>query len=210
MAGGRKEPSGPILERIAELGRLCGDAGVPWALGGGHAANRYRSEARATVDIDLFVDAPPEVRDRIEAELVERGWDVRRFPSDDSIRTARRGDHERLDLLYSETDLEREVIDRAQSNVESDVPVIDGEALIVLKLIAGRSRDEDDVLSMLLAHPDWSDSDWILAKAKEWDQEEPWDRLRASADAKRQEAGVDSAESDPDESPPKNGLPDPP
>ena len=114
MAGGRKEPSGPILERIAELGRLCGDAGVPWALGGGHAANRYRSEARATVDIDLFVDAPPEVRDRIEAELVERGWDVRRFPSDDSIRTARRGDHERLDLLYSETDLEREVIDRAQ------------------------------------------------------------------------------------------------
>ena len=210
MAGSRKGTPTAILELIAELGRLCGSAGARWALGGGHAANRYRSQVRATIDIALHLDAEPEIRDRIEDDLASDGWEVRRFSADGSIQSAIRGGRERLDLLYSETDLEREAVERAQSNMESEVPVLDGECLIVFKLIADRPRDNDDVISILLAHPEWSESDWIREQAKQWDREGQWNELRVAANDKRRVAGLAHMDPTGEGSPSEDDLPDPP
>ena len=160
----RPEGSYEDLKSFAE------SLGVPWALAGALAAERYRLTARATKDADLLVSWKPGLD-----QLIERaGWEVRTAsdPGDPPyLIRARRGE-QYVDLLVALTDYQQVALERAKDNV------LTVEDVLVHKIIAWRGRDRDDIESILAAG---HDIDW--AYVRHWVEyfgfEDRLDRLRA-------------------------------
>lgn len=84
----------------------------------------------------------------------KRGWQVSHRPGDQWLVRLRHPTHGRADLIAAETEYQKGAIRRAWRSPlreSGDAKVIRAEDVVILKLIAHRYRDDDDVASILAA-----------------------------------------------------------
>lgn len=154
---------GPLIERIAaELDRRR----LPYMVAGGQAVLLY-GEPRLTRDIDItlgvdldrladvqeaalaagftpLVDSEPFVRETMVLPCVDAGSGIR------------------IDFIFSFSPYEAEALLRARCVTVGSTPVrfVSPEDLIILKIVAGRDRDLEDV-RILMARNRGLDRPWI-------------------------------------------------
>jgi hypothetical protein len=142
---------GPALKRVVEV---LGSAGVPHMVIGG-VANLVWGQVRTTTDLDLTVDIEAIGIDRFLAIVEQVGEHV----PDDPTEVAERGrlvvvrtpGGIRVDFALAALPFEVEAIRRAtpMTVLDVSVPVCAPEDLIVMKSVAERTRDHDDVVGIL-------------------------------------------------------------
>jgi hypothetical protein len=165
-------------DAISALLDLLDRSGVEYVVIGGHAVNAWL-EPRFTADLDVTLQADPDVMARLRDVLAEKGYRVTRehgadLPSGpDFVRFVSDRESLTLEVQTAKTELQRECLRRAAASGRRP-RIATAEDLIVMKLIAGRPRDEIDLLGLLrLDELDWA---YIERFAVEW---EVVDRLRS-------------------------------
>lgn len=168
---------------VAEIGRLLDAAGVAYVVIGAHAVNAWL-EPRFTADIDVTVAMEPEELPRLRDVLLGAGYslvtshgadqasgpDFLRFRSQDGVVA--------LELQTAKTPFQIEVIARGISR-EGSARIATVEDLIVLKLIASRAKDQNDLLGLArLSGIDWP---YVERWAEAWDVGPALSALRVSA-----------------------------
>lgn len=123
------------------LARLA-DAGVRHALIGGAAANVYRRERRVTKDYDTLVETFDGLRGSLEAAGFELEGRHRGTQDEWLLRAS--VDGVGFDFSLAEVAVQKIAVERARSNHG----VATAEDVILLKLIANRHQDRDDVVSI--------------------------------------------------------------
>ena len=163
---------------IQALARLLDRADIPYALIGGHAVNTLL-EPRLTRDIDVTVVASAEGIGRLRAALEAEGFQLERefgseLPSGpDFLRFV--SEPVVIEVQTAKTRYQHDVVRRAAS--EDGVRVASPEDLIVLKLIADRPKDQEDLRGLArLRSLDWS---YVERCTEEWDVQGRLRRLRA-------------------------------
>ncbi len=158
-----------------ELGLLLDELRLGYALIGGQAVNCW-VRPRATEDVDFVVLADRDAIERVEARLRDLGYSyMRRMDGGESsgpdfVRMSLPGSTTIIDLQTAKTEFQDAVINRAAVVGADATRVATAEDLIVMKLIAGRSKDGDD--ARRLVQLDGLDLDYIRQRAGEWGLEE--------------------------------------
>ncbi len=150
----------PLAKAIAALAAVLERLGVRWYLFGAQAALLYGA-ARLTADVDVTVD----LGDRQTALLVEAlekgGFRLRVRDVGGFVATTRvvpvlhRPSGMPIDLVLAGPGLEDLFFKRRRWRIVDGVrvPVASPEDIIVMKVLAGRGKDEDDVVAILAARP---------------------------------------------------------
>lgn len=146
-----------------------------FAVGGGFAADLYRSEIRGTGDIDFLFLTNGSEKEKGKALLNQLDlngreatlFDLKRLPgmnkksADVFILVGRKGkEKEGVDLLLPPFPWFQNAIERAQVNLFDFghgigvVPTLTAEDVILAKLDAGRLKDKDDINSIFAAYAD--------------------------------------------------------
>lgn len=148
----------PVASLLAELGSALDALGLPWYLFGAQAAIVY-GVARLTADVDVTVYAADRATADWLGAVEQRGFQ-RRFDDAAFIAQTRVVPLVHLatglpvDLVLAGPGLEEQFLQRREMHAVDDVrvPVISRQDLIVLKVLAGRSKDLDDVVMLLRIH----------------------------------------------------------
>jgi predicted nucleotidyltransferase len=155
---------------LADVARLMEQAGVRYVVIGAHAVNAWL-EPRATADVDLTIEAGVADHARLRDTLLAAGFreaaaDRPGAPSGpDFVRYVSEESTLRIEVQTAKTALQQSVLDRARRTDEG-VLVATPEDLIVLKLIAGRAKDEIDLVGLVrLTGLDWP---YVERWADEW------------------------------------------
>ena len=172
--------SASALARIADL---FVRADVPYAVIGAHGVNAWL-EPRFTADIDITASIDPPALLRLRRTFADAGYEPTveyggHLPSGpDFVRFASRDRLTIVEIQAAKTALQLEVVRRARTSSDG-IRVATPEDLIVLKLIADRPKDRQDLLG-LIALPDL---DWAHVEqwAAEWDVTERLAALRREA-----------------------------
>jgi hypothetical protein len=159
--------SASALARIADL---FGRAEVEYAVIGAHGVNAWL-EPRFTADIDITARVDVPAMSRLRSAFSGAGYEATvehgaHLPSGpDFVRFASADRLTLVEIQAAKTALQHEVIRRARASAEG-IRVATPEDLIVLKLIADRPKDRQDLLG-LVALPDL---DWAHVEhwAAEW------------------------------------------
>jgi len=150
----------PLAEALAALGRALGKLRVRWYLFGAQAALLYGA-ARLTADVDITV----QLGDRETAEVVraleQAGFRLRVRDAHKFVATTRVLPfvHPRsgmpIDIVLAGPGLEELFFKRRRRRTVDGVPVpvASPEDVVVMKVLAGRGKDEDDVVAILAARP---------------------------------------------------------
>jgi len=150
----------PLAKALAALARVLERQGVTWYLFGAQAALLYGA-ARLTADVDVTVD----LGDRETVELV-RALERARF----RLRIRNIGDFVAttrvvplvhtpsgmpIDIVLAGPGLEELFFKRRRRRMVDGVrvPVASPEDIIVMKVLAGRGKDDDDAVAILAARP---------------------------------------------------------
>lgn len=164
---------------LATLASVFEQAGLAYALIGGHAVNLWL-EPRFTADVDVTVAADPAALARARAGLEALGYRVNaehgaELPSGpDFVRFVRDPHDPPIEIQAAKTSLQHELIARATR--DSGVATATPEDLILLKLIAHRPKDLADLAGLLaLTGLDWS---YVEQRARDWDVMDRLVRLR--------------------------------
>lgn len=142
------------------LGQVLDENGLDAALIGGHAVNFWETP-RFTEDFDFTVAANPSAIQRIVERLQAEGWEIvhRQHPGGpsgpDFIRMQNPQTRDMLDIQAAKTDYQDLLIRRAVREPGQPFPVATREDLIVLKLVAWRPVDQQDVLRLGKRQIDW-------------------------------------------------------
>ena len=148
----------PLARALAALARVLEKQGVRWYLFGAQAALLYGA-ARLTADVDVTVD----LGDRATVELVralERaGFRLRVRDVDDFVATTRvvpllhPPSGMPIDVVLAGPGLEELFFKRRRRRMVDGVRVhvASPEDVIVMKVLAGRGKDEDDAVAILAA-----------------------------------------------------------
>lgn len=185
------EPEGTLSDALVAVHDLLVDASVDHALCGGLAANLYREEVRATADVDLYlvIGAAPLVE--LTRSFEEAGW--RAHPSWRRAEQLRleRDDLPRVDCLIAGTDFERQAVRNAVGIriAGRDMKVLTPEDLIVLKLVAGRSRDYEAVAAVVNARGGDLDVRYVGRKLEGLGMKDRWDRALEEAEREAEDPG---------------------
>jgi hypothetical protein len=139
---------------LRRLSTIFEDAGLRVALIGGHAVN-FWGRPRFTDDVDFTVSADAEairiVRAELEATgfLVTRNQDSGESSGPDFVQFKRRETGDIVELQIAKTPYQELVLKRAVLLDDTQpLPVATVEDLIILKLIANRSIDHEDVIRL--------------------------------------------------------------
>lgn len=164
----------------ALVARVFGEAGLAYAIIGGHAVNVWL-EPRFTADLDVTVAANPAALARARAGLEAAGYVVTLehgagLPSGPDFVRFTRGPHDPpIEVQAAKTRLQEELIARARREPDG-VLVATPEDLIVLKLIAHRPKDLADLAGLvILPGIDWP---YVEERARDWEVLDRLDRLR--------------------------------
>lgn len=148
----------PLADALAALARALAALKAPWYLFGAQAALLYGA-ARLTADVDITVM----LGDRPTADLVRalekagfrlRVRDVGAFVAKTRVLPVL---HPRsgmpIDIVLAGPGLEQAFFKRRRRRrIEgNNVPVASPEDIVVMKLLAGRAKDEDDVIAIIAA-----------------------------------------------------------
>lgn len=146
---------------------------VPFAVIGGIAAG-VRGEPRFTADVDVVIGVDVDrALAMVDALAGSRFRPL--FPDViQVIRTAfilpirHRETEIKVDLALGLTGFEQQLIARAPKMKLANrvVPVATSEDLILLKVLAGRPRDDDDITRIVARHGDALDWDYLLQTAE--------------------------------------------
>lgn len=148
----------PVADLLADLGRAFDALGMPWFLFGAQAAIVY-GVARLTADVDVTVRPPAGPAGNWLTSLERYGFE-RRFVDPAFIDQTRvmpvvhRATGLPVDIVLAGPGLEEELLRRAvtQSIDGVAVPVIEIADLVILKILASRAKDLDDVATLLRIH----------------------------------------------------------
>lgn len=142
------------------VARILDSVGASYVVIGGHAVNCWL-EPRLTGDIDVAVSGNRAQAEALRAALLSEGFRVTRehgagvTSGPDFVRFVSADGEAVIETQAAKTEFQREVIRRAVSTPEG-VRVATVEDLIVLKLIADRTKDQADIEGLLnLGSLDW-------------------------------------------------------
>ena len=155
----------------AEFAELMAGTGVQCALIGGYAVNAW-VRPRLTDDFDFIVLGGRAAIERAEQQLTALGFSYvrkhdERGPSGPEFVKMRHSERAlEIDLQVAKTDYQVLVVQRALAVVGTSLRVATPEDLIVLKLIAGRSKDNDDLRRLgCLEEINWA---YVAEHGAEW------------------------------------------
>lgn len=138
---------------------LFAEAGLEAAVIGGVARN-YWELPRLTYDLDLTVAAEKDAVEIVVRAFVEHGYEVMRNQGPeqrsgpDFVQLLNPRSHQVVELQAAKTDFQALVIERGTPIPGAEpLRVASREDVIVLKLIAFRRKDQDDLVN-LANHPD--------------------------------------------------------
>lgn len=146
-----------VAETLEDLRRVLAARGLGWYVFGAQAVS-VRGAPRTTQDIDVTVAVPRSGLPQLVGDLEAAGFH-HRHPAlaDELVRMgavlplhhARTGME--LDLVIAASGLEDLILRRAESAAIDGilVPVASATDLVVMKILAGRGKDLDDVRSLL-------------------------------------------------------------
>lgn len=146
----------PVAELLADLSRGFAAAGMRWYLFGAQAAIVY-GVARLTADVDVTARAPDETATASWLPTVEASGFERRFADPHFIQESRvvplvhQATALPVDIVLAGPGLEDELLARAVQRPIDDVmvPVVEVSDLVILKVLAARPKDAEDVASLL-------------------------------------------------------------
>jgi hypothetical protein len=149
-----RKPS-PFVALLADLKRVCDALGLGWYVFGAQAALLYGS-ARLTADVDITVRLDQLTPEAFAERLRAAGF-VLRIDDPAFIRTTRvlpvlhRATGIPVDVVLAGPGLEEMFLERAQSHrlAGITVPVAIAEDIVVMKLLASRDKDREDVVAIL-------------------------------------------------------------
>lgn len=149
----------PVAEVCTGVGRALGPLGVRWYVFGAQAAILW-GVRRLTADVDVTVDAGDRPTAQLVDALVREGFVLRVSDADEFVRATRVVPLRHvatsfpLDLVLAGPGFEERFFERATGVTIGDVriPVPRVEDVIVMKVLAGRAKDVEDVLAMLAAN----------------------------------------------------------
>jgi hypothetical protein len=140
----REVPVGPVDETLERVDRILREAGITFAVAGGFAVIEHGYE-RFTKDVDLLVLTGDLLRAMEVLRATEFSGD--RTPMGARMRDERTG--VQVDLLGTAFEGDERAIRRAGKSRR--LTVIPVEHLVLMKLEAGRMKDEADVVELLKA-----------------------------------------------------------
>lgn len=147
----------PLLALLADFQQACARLNVGWYLFGAQAALLYGSP-RLTADADMTVLLGRVSTEAFAAGLRDLGFDLR-VEDDAFVRTTRvlpvlhRASGFPADVVLGGPGLEELFLARAQLRTIHGlaVPIALAEDLVAMKVLAGRRKDEEDVVAILSA-----------------------------------------------------------
>jgi hypothetical protein len=159
-------PASPLAELFASLGRVFDALGLRWYVIGAQAAS-FHGAARLTADVDVTVAlASTSVADLIAAltagDFAPRVVDAIDFAERTHVVPTVHGPTRiPVDVVIAGPGLEEEFLHRAEIHHLGDarVPVASAEDLLVMKVLAGRPKDIEDVGAVLRARQGQLDLD---------------------------------------------------
>lgn len=151
----------PVAELLADLSSGFAAAGIPWYLFGAQAAIVY-GVARLTADVDVTARAPAGTPTGTWVSTIERAGFERRFADPHVIEQLRvvplvhRSTGLPVDIVLAGPGLEDEFLARAVPLAIDDVtvPVVEVSDLVILKVLAARPKDIDDLTALLAIQRD--------------------------------------------------------
>lgn len=162
----------PLRKTLADVVRLLQKCNVPHALIGGLAVSA-RGHSRMTADVDLIMAI--DARRAIELvgaladtqfqplfadvqEVIERAYILPLIHRDTKVK---------VDLSIGVSGFEQQVVRRAEALhvLGTDVAVATAEDLIIMKALAGRPRDDQDLQGMVIAQGAYLDWDYCESTA---------------------------------------------
>lgn len=154
----------PVADLLDDLGRALDALSISWYLFGAQAAIVY-GVARLTADVDITIRPPATATSEWLADLQRHGFEPR-FTEPPLVEQTRVVPvvHLRtglpVDLVLAGPGLEDDLLRRAvvQSIDGVPVPVIEIADLMILKVLAGRPKDVDDIVQLLRIHGDGIDA----------------------------------------------------
>ncbi len=170
MSPAEREPRSELLGALARLVQVLNQRKTDYALVGGLGV-AVRGPVRATRDIDMVVRVPQVELPLLLKAVSEQGFSVDLY---NAIRTWSE-DHllefaigaVRVDWIKAVLPVFERILGRArwEDVGGAKIRVADAEGLLLLKLIAFRPRDQEDVRGILAANPGALDLDWVR---REW------------------------------------------
>jgi len=162
-------PARELIDSALLLAELLEQAKVRYALIGGLAAG-YRTESRATVDVDVLLSVPQLELPGLLERLREAGFDfdlptvLREFGQDHMTVLWYHGI--KIDWLKPVLPVYQHILDRAtpEKLLGRPVRVASAEGLILMKLLAARTRDWVDIENLVAGYGDHLDDAWIQAE----------------------------------------------
>ena len=172
-----------LSETLRRVKELLESRGLPYAVIGGIAAT-VRSPVRVTEDVDVVVGCELEDAMFILEDLTRDGPDSERFEPafdrvEELIRTAflrpivDRESGIRADICVGLTAFERQAVAWATPDVLGGliIPVITAEDLLVMKLLADRPKDQQDIEGIVETADERFDWDHCRRLTAEFDRE---------------------------------------
>lgn len=158
----------PLAELLTDLGRALALLGVRWYLFGAQAAILY-GVARLTADVDVTVDLASRQTTELAATLTAAGFELR-MPEAEAFAERTRVlpfVHQRtripVDIVLAGPGLEELFFSHVRERRigELRVPVASAEDVVTMKILAGRSKDLDDVVAIARAHGGALDVEYV-------------------------------------------------
>lgn len=156
----------PLQTTLVDAVRFLQEEGVSFALIGGQATS-LRGQERVTADIDMVIAADVEGALSLAAKLPRSAFkplfdDVEEVIERSFILPLRhRATNIKVDLAVGLSGFERQTVARAEPLEVAGcrIPVATAEDLIIMKALAGRPRDDQDLQGMVIAQGakiDWA------------------------------------------------------
>ena len=170
MSPPEREPSSELLRALERLPPVNQQGKTDYALIGGLGV-AVRGPIRATRDIDMIASVPQIQLPGLLESLAEQGFHVDLY---NAIRTW--GEEHLLEFAFGAVRVDwikavLPVFERILARARwedvggAKIRVADAEGLLLLKLIAFRPRDQEDMRGILAANPGALDLDWVR---REW------------------------------------------
>lgn len=180
----------PVAELLCDLGAGCRTIDAPWYLFGARAAILHGA-VRLTADVDVTVQlSEPMTGEMLANALAGHGFTLRVSDRDFVTRTrVMPFVHEAtglpLDVVLAGPGLEEQffarVVIRDVDGVQ--VPVASAEDIVVMKILAGRPKDQEDVVAIAAAHGDALDERAVRRTLGELEQALAQSDLRPAFEA---------------------------
>lgn len=164
----------PLLTTLADAANLLDGQGIPYALVGGVAVS-FRAQPRMTADVDFVIAADVERAVLLAARLEGTPFQPLVGGVEDVVRQSfilplkHRATKVKLDLALGLSGFEQEAIARAERREHEGVrfSLATVEDLLMMKVLAGRPQDEQDVRGLVTVHGKLIDWDYCRKVAAE-------------------------------------------